>query len=137
MNALKSRCVPDVCGKCNGDESSCAKKKAPETCHAVGDPHYRSFDGYSFDYQVTGEFILARHLNDFEVQNLQSPCPNPMPRCNKGMAVRGGTHIVVVYASWGTGTILVDGQKVRTVLNKRIQVDDDLSYTAQVSFVGF
>jgi hypothetical protein len=31
-------------------------------------------------YQVTGEFILTRHMNDIEVQNEQMPCPNPAVR---------------------------------------------------------
>eukprot|EP00294_Goniomonas_avonlea_P000436 CAMPEP_0114552598 /NCGR_PEP_ID=MMETSP0114-20121206/7208_1 /TAXON_ID=31324 /ORGANISM="Goniomonas sp, Strain m" /LENGTH=1058 /DNA_ID=CAMNT_0001737481 /DNA_START=8 /DNA_END=3184 /DNA_ORIENTATION=- len=132
---LKNRCIPDVCGVCNGNESSCAKKRSASTCHAVGDPHYRSFDGYTFNYQVTGEFILAKHLNEFEVQNRQRRCPNPMPRCNSGIAVKGGNHIVIVYADWSTSTILVDGSRVRTTRGRRVAISKDLSYTAHATMV--
>jgi len=133
--AKKNVCIPDVCGKCGGDESSCALRTAAETCHAVGDPHYRSYSGFTFDYQITGEFSLSRHLNDFEVQNLQQPCPNPAVRCNKAFAVRAGKHVIVVYAAWGTGTILVDGVRTRTTLEQRVAVDDVVAYIAHGNMV--
>jgi len=59
----------DACGVCGGDESECAVGNAPRTAHAVGDPHFLTFDGISFDYQIEGEFILARHMNDVELQS--------------------------------------------------------------------
>ncbi|KAJ1494659.1 hypothetical protein T484DRAFT_1765073 [Baffinella frigidus] len=64
--------VIDACGVCGGDESECAITSVSKTAHAVGDPHYLTFDGKSFDYQLQGEFILARHMNDIELQNLQN-----------------------------------------------------------------
>jgi len=77
----------DACGKCGGDESECAKVGYSRTAHSVGDPHYLTFDGISFDYQHTGQFILARHMNDVELQAEQIPCPNPAVRCNVKAAV--------------------------------------------------
>ena len=61
--------IIDACGVCGGDESECATGRSARTAHAVGDPHYLTFDGTSFDYQIAGEFILARHMNDIEMQN--------------------------------------------------------------------
>jgi len=40
-----------------------------------------------------------------------------------------------VYAAWGPGTILVDGQRVRTTLEKRVDVDTQVSYTAHANMV--
>jgi hypothetical protein len=44
--------VIDACGVCGGDESECANGRASRTAHAVGDPHYLTYDGISFDYQA-------------------------------------------------------------------------------------
>jgi len=57
---------------------------------------------------------LAKHLTDFEVQNKQRLCPNPAVRCNYGMAVKAGGHIIIFFADWGTGTAMFDGQQVTT-----------------------
>jgi hypothetical protein len=80
-------------------------------------PIYRTFDGITFDYQVSGEFILARHMNDMEFQNKQQMCPNPYgrdvpgyPRCNIGCAVITKNQNVQVYSKWHTDQILVNGQ---------------------------
>ena len=77
----------DACGVCGGDESECAKVPYSRTAHSVGDPHYLTYDGNSFDYQNAGEFILTRHMNDVELQAKQVVCPNPAVRCNVGLAV--------------------------------------------------
>ena len=44
--------VIDACGVCGGHESECANGRASRTAHAVGDPHYLTYDGISFDYQA-------------------------------------------------------------------------------------
>lgn len=67
IRELARRCIPDACGVCGGDERSCARTRTSQQCHAVGDPHYRTFDGLTYDYQVVGEWVLARHSWDFEV----------------------------------------------------------------------
>jgi len=119
----------DVCGVCNGDEGNCARRRTPATCHAVGDPHYRTFDGFTFNYQVSGEFTLVKHLNDFEVQNKQRVCPNPDVRCNMAIAVKASGHILIFYADWGTGRMLFDGVARDVPQNQRVTVNDDLTYT--------
>eukprot|EP00960_Hanusia_phi_P078004 768766-Hanusia_phi.AAC.14 len=105
--------VLDACGTCGGDESECAFSPYTQTAHAVGDPHYRTFDGKSFDYQNTGEFILARHMNDIEFQNKQVPCPNPRVRCNVGAAIITKNWNIIFRSDWKTDQIMVNGNMWR------------------------
>jgi hypothetical protein len=44
-----------------------------QTCYAVGDPHFRSFDGQYFHFQGVGGFRLAKCKN-FEVQGRTKVC---------------------------------------------------------------
>ena len=101
--------VIDACGVCGGDESECAKTRSKRTAYAVGDPHYRTFDGNSFDYQIAGDFILARHMNDIELQNMQVPCPNSLVRCNIGAAVITKNVNIQFRSEWANDRILVNG----------------------------
>jgi len=123
LNTLKEqirvqaqRCVPDACGVCNGDESSCATTRSAGSCYSVGDPHFRSFDGMYFDFQIDGQFVLLKHGNpvNFEIQTMQRlahGCPWS-PRLNKGVAVRGGRNVAVMYTDWGTSVMVINGQRM-------------------------
>ena len=102
--------VIDACGVCGGDESECANTQSMRTAYAVGDPHYRTFDGVSFDYQINGQYILARHMNDIEVQNLQIPCPTVYPKCNIGIAVITKNHNIQFKSELLWNKILVNGE---------------------------
>lgn len=101
--------VIDACGVCGGDESECANTRSQRLAYAVGDPHYRTFDGNSFDYQIEGEFILARHMNDIELQNMQVPCPNSAVRCNIGIAVITKNFNIQFRSEWDNDKIMVNG----------------------------
>jgi len=101
--------IIDACGVCGGDESECAIGRAARTAHAVGDPHYLTYDGISFDYQVAGEFILSRHMNDIELQNEQMVCPNPRVRCNIGAAVITRNWNIQFRSEWKLEKIMVNG----------------------------
>ena len=103
--------IIDACGVCGGDESECATGRSARTAHAVGDPHYLTFDGTSFDYQIAGEFILARHMNDIEMQNEQMRCPNPNVRCNIATAVITRNWNIQFRGEWKVGEkIMVNGE---------------------------
>mmetsp|Transcript_5678 Transcript_5678/g.13814 ORF Transcript_5678/g.13814 Transcript_5678/m.13814 type:complete len:944 (+) Transcript_5678:17-2848(+) len=118
---LKNMCpFKDACGVCKGDERTCARRRSALQCHAVGDPHFRTFDGLSYNFMTDGEWVLARHDHPyrFEVQNRQwGQCqPGNNNRCNKGYAVMGDGHVVVSYAAWYTkrrnaGLVLINGRQ--------------------------
>ena len=101
--------IIDACGQCGGDESECATGRSDRTAHAVGDPHYLTYDGVSFDYQIVGEFILGRHMNDIENQNMQMRCPNPRVRCNIGSAVITRNWNIQFRSEWRMNKIMVNG----------------------------
>jgi len=100
----------DACGVCGGDESECAKYPYTRTAHSVGDPHYLTYDGISFDYQNTGEFILSRHMNDVELQAKQIVCPNPRVRCNTAAAVITKNWNIQFWGKYRMEQIVVNGQ---------------------------
>ena len=100
----------DACGKCGGDESECARVSVSRTAHSVGDPHYLTYDGISFDYQHAGEFILSRHMNDVEFQAKQVVCPNPAVRCNVGAAVVTKNWNIQFWSKYRMDKIVVNGE---------------------------
>jgi hypothetical protein len=82
----------DACGVCGGDESECANTYAKRSAHAVGDPHYLTLDGISFDYQarnhtnthsLTHTHTLARAFYVCELKN---------GRCGSLTAAHGGVR---------------------------------------------
>lgn len=133
----------DACGVCGGDESECSKSTTSRTAHSVGDPHYLTFDYISFDYQITGEFILARHMNDIELQAKQIPCPNSRVRCNIGAAV--------VTKNWNlqflseltlskikvNGEIWTEGNQYRNGVKKTLDSTTSLLVSGRVFYVYF
>jgi len=100
----------DACGVCGGDESECSKYPYSRTAHSVGDPHYLTYDGISFDYQNAGEFILSRHMNDVEFQAKQIFCPNPAVRCNVGAAVVTKNWNIQFLSEYRMDKIKVNGE---------------------------
>ena len=67
----------DACGVCGGDESECANTYAKRTAHAIGDPHYLTLDGISFDYQAFPAPRSASYSRPFRTHSAAStalPC---------------------------------------------------------------
>ena len=100
---------------------------------SVGDTHLTTFDGVHYDFQASGDFLLAEVLNEFTVQVRQaSGAPQwPDAAVNKVVAVRmGRTRVVfsveparvLVNGAASTGNfertlMLADGVQLRQVGN--------------------
>lgn len=76
----------------------------PDDGSDVGDPHIRTVDGKSYDFQAVGEFTLLRDRDGLEIQTRQTPLEtaNPITDNNTGLtssvsvntavAARVGSH---------------------------------------------
>jgi hypothetical protein len=65
----------------------------------VGEPHLTTFKGLLYDFQATGEFVLAEAPPNFVVQTRQVTAPPPWPpnvAANKAIATRMGKTRVAV-----------------------------------------
>jgi hypothetical protein len=81
-----------------------------DSADSLGDTHIRTFHGLFYDFQASGEFVLARDGNDFEVHARQaSGAPKwPHASVNKAMAVRMGSTRVELHIE--PTRLLVDGK---------------------------
>lgn len=70
----------------------------PGCASSLGDTHLMTFDGLFFDFQATGEFLLAQPASDFIVQTHQvSGAPKwPNAAINKAVAVKMGKTSVAI-----------------------------------------
>ena len=104
-------------------ESFPAAPGAPATCAdatSIGDTHLTTFDGLYYDFQASGEFLLAQDGPEFVVQTRQaSGAPTwPNAAVNKAVAVRMGRTRVALYIEPtrlivdGTANNLADGKTV-------------------------
>ncbi|CAM4503272.1 MAG: hypothetical protein LEGION0403_FIIPPAGN_01859 [Legionella sp.] len=100
---------------------------ACQTASSTGDTHITNFSGLEYDFQATGDFVLAEAGPDFIVQTRQGvPVIDPRWRdtsINKAVAVQMGQTLVAIYVgptrlvindkpykmSKGQGHIEVDG----------------------------
>nr|DBA15730.1 TPA: hypothetical protein GDO54_003201 [Pyxicephalus adspersus] len=74
-------------------------------CHAVGDPHYRTFDGYFYDFQGTCTYTIAKTCNgDSSLPNFNIEAKNEN---------RGNTR--VAYVSYVN--VQVNNQRQRLPIN--------------------
>lgn len=107
---------------------------SPSNCAAattVGDTHLTTFDGLLYDFQASGDFILAKTGPDFVVQTRQiSGAPNwPNAAINKAVATQMGNSSVAIclQAPPAPEKLYVDG-KTRTVVNgKPLSLDDGVN----------
>ena len=95
-----------------GATSNCA------AATAIGDTHLKTFAGLFYDFQATGDFLLAQTGADFQVQTRQvSGAPNwPNAAVNKAVAVQSGRSRVAVCQNGvtidGRPARLADGQPI-------------------------
>jgi hypothetical protein len=97
---------------------------------SVGDTHLATFGGLFYDFQATGDFVLAQVDPDFVVQTRQvSGAPTwPDASVNKAVATRmGKTKVAVCVASAGNETsagLHVDGKATALDDGKSISLPD-------------
>jgi hypothetical protein len=77
--------------------------------YSLGDTHLTTFDGLYYDFQASGEFVLAQDGSDFVVQTRQaSGAPQwPLMAVNKAVATQFGKTRVVLYIE--PTRLLIDG----------------------------
>jgi hypothetical protein len=79
--------------------------------HSFGDTHLQTFHGLLYDFQATGDFVLAQIDSDFVVQARQIKVADRWPDAsvNHGVATRVGKHRVAVCLS-DAARLVVDGK---------------------------
>jgi len=77
-----------------------ATNQTPATCAtSLGDTHITTFDSVHYNFQASGDFVLAQVGNDFVVHARQGPATEPWQGAtlNKGIAVKMGAAKVELY----------------------------------------
>ncbi|KAK3609845.1 hypothetical protein CHS0354_015031 [Potamilus streckersoni] len=69
-------------------------------CHAICDPHMQTFDGWYYENQNEGTYVLYRHLKSLvQIQMRTNPCfgfQEGPPFCPCGVAIAAGRDVFVV-----------------------------------------
>lgn len=83
---------------------------------STGDPHIYTFDGFHYDFQATGDFILVRGLESgLEVQVRQTPwVANPNTTINTGLAT------------------VVDGNRIEFYIDQPLPLINNLSVSLAI-----
>jgi hypothetical protein len=77
--------------------------------YTLGDTHVQTFGGLSYDFQATGDFVLARIDKDFMVQARQAKVLRwPDAAVNQAVGVRVGQHRVAICLAQ-PARVVVDG----------------------------
>jgi hypothetical protein len=84
-------------------ESTNSPTQGPQCAASVGDTHLTTFDGLFYDFQASGEFLLAQPAPDFIVQTQQvSGAPKwPNAAINKAVGIKmGKTQVAICLAPY-------------------------------------
>jgi hypothetical protein len=114
-----------------GATSNCA------AATSVGDTHLTTFNGLLYDFQASGDFVLAQGEHDFVVQTRQvSGKPNwPNAAVNSGVATQMGKTKVALGV--GPTRLFIDGKNTNLVDGKTVSTADgvDISRRGNIYFI--
>ena len=99
----------------------------PDCAASVGDTHLMTFDGLFYDFQTTGEFLLAQPAPDFVVHTQQvSGAPNwPNAAINKAVGVKmGQTQVAICLDPY---RLEIDGKAARLDKGKSLSLPGGVS----------
>ena len=83
---------------CKDSKWQCTNNKCDRRCSAIGDPHYKTFDGHHYDFMGQCSYTLVKH-QDFEIQAENAECSsiysedhrhygvNNPPTCTKAISI--------------------------------------------------
>ncbi|XP_078491468.1 IgGFc-binding protein-like [Ciona intestinalis] len=102
MGVNRTSCIPappcgvnEHCGVRPDGFSHCFERTLlPATCHALGDPHYQTFDGAAFDSMSTCAHIMVRSRADSTITPFTVIAINDQPRINQTVSHVSEVHIV-------------------------------------------
>jgi hypothetical protein len=108
-------------------ETNTSNATPPDCASAVGDTHLTTFDGLFYDFQATGEFLLAQPAPDFIVQTHQvSSAPQwPNAAINKAVGVKiGQTQVAICLDPY---RLEIDGRPARLDKGKSLSLPGGVS----------
>jgi von Willebrand factor type D domain len=102
-----------------------AAASTPASCATAtsnGDTHLTTFDGLYYDFQASGDFVLAQDGVDFLVQTRQASGAPAWPNTsvNKAVAVKMGTSRVALYIE--PTKLVIDGAANNLADGKTVQL---------------
>lgn len=90
-----------------------------------GDVHYSSFDGFNFDLQSTGDYVIAHATSgpEFEIEGRAENLGRAGVSYLTAVAVEAGDHLIV-FDEARPSTMLIDGHAVAFAVGDRLDLGD-------------
>jgi len=145
----------DVCGVNGGNDLTCSRNPGEGSAYSVGDPHFKSWDGATFDIHPStywGEYVLFQHKrmhgSDIEVQAATVPWGHNSNRegdasrhggakGNTGIAIAAWGNVFVFYARNGCNSFFLNGQSVNWPNSGMTLISPGISASRSGSTFGF